>query len=190
MDGCPSLQPSIHTIKNFKYFHRGKSGLENLQYKPRKNMKKNILLVTMMLGTMVACKKESTTNPTTTPTETTVEKAKKVLMSGDWVLESNSMSMGNGPYVPIPLEDCEKDDYARYTTDKQILFFGTEKCEPEENSSDTISYSFNAKADSITFIDIDGPITYSFSNPATNKIEMKISSAEYGQKIVLKKKSL
>ncbi len=81
-----------------------------------------------MLGTMVACKKESSTN-ITTPSETAVEKAKKVLMSGNWVMESNAMAIGNGPLIPILIEDCEKDDFIKYTSTKQIMFFGTEKCD-------------------------------------------------------------
>jgi hypothetical protein len=151
-------------------------------------MNKNILLVTVLLGTIVACKKESTTTPTTTPTETAVEKAKKVMMSGDWVMESNAMAIGNGPLIPIPIEDCEKDDYLKFTSTKQIMYFGTEKCDIDEPSIDSMSYSFNSKADSITFTDPENTNTFGFSNPSANQIVFNISSENFKQKIVFKRK--
>ncbi|MFY8020606.1 MAG: hypothetical protein ACOVP1_05390 [Bacteroidia bacterium] len=151
-------------------------------------MKKQVLFVTILLGTMVACKKESTTNPTTNPTETAVEKAKKVLMAGDWVMDANFIGIGSGPMIPIPKEDCEKDDYAKFTSDKQIVFNGTEKCDPEEMSSDTTTYEFNSKADSITLITKEERITFGFSNPSTGVIELNISTPEFKQKTILKRK--
>jgi hypothetical protein len=151
-------------------------------------MNKNILLVTVLLGTIVACKKENTTNTISTPSETAVEKAKKVLMSGNWVMESNAMAIGNGPLIPIPIEDCEKDDYLKFTSTKQIMYFGTEKCELDEPSIDSMSYSFNSKADSITFSDPENTSTFGFSNPSANQIIFNASSENFKQKIVLKRK--
>lgn len=151
-------------------------------------MKKQVLFVTILLGTMVACKKESTTNPTTTPTETATEKAKKVLMAGDWVLDASFMGIGSGPMMPIPKEDCEKDDYARFTSTTQIIFNGTEKCDPEELASDTMSYEFNSKADSITFITKEDRMTFGFSNPSAGVIELNMSTPEFKQKTILKRK--
>lgn len=142
----------------------------------------------MLLGIMVACKKESSTTPTTTPTETAIAKAQKILMSGDWVVEAMYMSTAGGPMIPIPMEDCEKDDYAKFTTSKQIIFSGIEKCDPEEMSSDTMDYLFNTKADSITFSYTDMPITYGFSSPTSTQIILNMSTPEFKQKLVLKRK--
>lgn len=154
-------------------------------------MKKQLLIAVAVLGTVVACKKEETKTPeTSTPTqETPVQKAQKVLMSQDWKLQGTFIGIVGGPLLPLPMEDCEKDNFIRYTADfKQQIYFGTEKCDSFETDMEVIGYGLSQKADSFYVITPEEKMSFAITNLTASKFEITGISGDYQQRMVLVKR--
>jgi hypothetical protein len=136
-------------------------------------MKKQILIAIALLGTVVACKKEESKVNETPVTETPAQKSKKVLTSQTWKVEALFLGTDGGPFLPLPMDPCEKDDYIKFTSDdKQIFYAGATKCDPSEPDSFTKTYKLNAKGDSLTMTDEEASLTYGMTILANGKIEL------------------
>ncbi len=153
-------------------------------------MKKHLLIAVAVLGIVASCKKEETSTPTPTPvTETPVQKAVKILSANDWKIASMSMGLGSGPLIPVPMDDCEKDNYMRFANDyKLTTFYGTNKCDSTEGDQDLTVYALNTAADSITIDAGEDAMTFGLSNLSATGFEATAIADGYKQKIVFVKK--
>lgn len=153
-------------------------------------MKKHLLIAVAVLGIVASCKKEESTTPSTNPTtETPVQKTVKILSANDWKIASMSIGPVAGPLIPLPMDDCEKDNYMRFGNDYKVTtFYGTNKCDSSEGNQDIIPYALNTAADSITLDSGEDAMKFGLANLSATGFEATTVMDGYKQKIVFVKK--
>ena len=153
-------------------------------------MKKHLLIAVAVLGIVASCKKEESSTPKTNPVaETPLQKAVKILSANDWKIASMSMGLASGPLIPVPMDDCEKDNYMRFANDyKLTTFYGTNKCDSAESDQAFTVYALNTAADSITIDAGEYATKFALVNLSANGFEATTIADGYKQKIVFVKK--
>lgn len=116
-------------------------------------MKKITLLVATALlaaTSFTSCSKEDDPTPAT-PTS--------LLTAKNWRITAFTVKQGNQPVEDVykNSEQCEKDDFYQFKTDKTMVFDqGKERCNPTEPQTSTGAWDINADGNILLLLEMKG----------------------------------